>query len=107
MTTTRFSRYRSTRIVDGCKECRCYGNEIEHEEIREIYANYKESIAKILIDGIIEGDFKKSTSPIDHARFIVGSIDGILQQYISDHTHVHKVFNSGEKFSEYVMTLFV
>ena len=78
-----------------------------HEEIREIYANYKESIAKILIDGIIEGDFKKNTSPIDHARFIVGSIDGILQQYISDHTQVHKVFNSGEKFSEYVMTLFV
>lgn len=78
-----------------------------HDEIREIYSNYKEAIAKILIDGIIDGEFKKNNSPIDHARFIVGSIDGILQQYISDHTQVHKVFNSQEKFTDYIMTLFV
>ena len=69
-----------------------------HEEIREIYANYKESVSRILIDGILEGQFRKEISPVDYSRFIVGSLDGILQQCISDHTSPSRAFGSIENF---------
>lgn len=78
-----------------------------HEEIREIYANYKDSVSRILIDGILEGEFRKDISPVNYSRFVVGSLDGILQQCISDHTSPTKAFNKVDSFLELYTNLLV
>lgn len=54
------------------------------EEMNKFYHSYREIFADIVIEGMTEGSFRKDINPRSAASMIVGTLDGILVQWILD-----------------------
>lgn len=54
------------------------------EEMNKFYRSYREIFADVIIEGMTEGSFRKDINPRSAASMIVGTLDGILVQWILD-----------------------
>lgn len=54
------------------------------EEMNKFYRSYREIFADVIIEGMTEGIFRKDINPRSAASMIVGTLDGILVQWILD-----------------------
>ncbi|MCP5103363.1 MAG: TetR/AcrR family transcriptional regulator [bacterium] len=53
-------------------------------EMNKFYHSYREIFADVIIEGMSDGSFKKNINPRSVASMIVGTLDGILVQWILD-----------------------
>jgi len=54
------------------------------DEMNKFYHSYREIFADVIIEGMTEGSFRKDINPRSAASMIVGTLDGILVQWILD-----------------------
>jgi TetR/AcrR family fatty acid metabolism transcriptional regulator len=53
-------------------------------EMNKFYHSYREIFADVIIEGMQDGSFNKNINPRSAAAMIVGTLDGILVQWILD-----------------------
>lgn len=54
------------------------------EEMNKFYHSYREIFADLIIEGMGDGSFEKNINPRSIASTIVGTLDGVLVQWILD-----------------------
>ena len=57
-------------------------------EMNRFYRSYREIFADIIIEGMQDGSFKKNINPRSVSAMIVGTLDGILLQWILDKKNI-------------------
>ena len=57
-------------------------------EMNRFYRSYREIFADIIIEGMQDGSFKKNINPRSASAMIVGTLDGILLQWILDKKNI-------------------
>ncbi len=67
-------------------------------DMRRLYADYRNLLVSILTEGVHQGRFRKNLNPLLTASAILGSWDGLMLQWVLDHS----VFN----FKEAVETMY-
>lgn len=58
------------------------------DEMKKFYHSYREIFADIIIEGMTDGSFKKNINPRGIGSMIVGTLDGILVQWILDKSSI-------------------
>ncbi len=57
-------------------------------EMNKFYHSYREIFADIILEGMTQGSFSKNINPRSVASMIVGTLDGILVQWILDRENI-------------------
>jgi TetR/AcrR family fatty acid metabolism transcriptional regulator len=65
---------------EGMKNKRSKG--LLFDEMKKFYHSYREIFADIIIEGMTDGSFRKNINPRSIASMIVGTLDGVLVQWI-------------------------